>query len=73
MNKIHGFIKNEDKPCKYKWVNSFVSVFLVLHVNEIFLNGNDIPYITENKNFIVIIVLHKTLRKSISHNKNKDL
>ena len=58
---MHGFIENEDEPCKYKWVNSSVSVFLDLYVNEIFLIENDISYITENKDFAVIIIFHKRL------------
>ena len=61
MIKMHGFIENEDKLCKYKWVNSSMSVFLVLYVNEILLIKNDILYITGNKDFIVIIILHKGL------------
>ena len=55
---MHGFIENEEKSCKYKWVNSSVSVFLILYMNEILLIENDIPYITENKGFAVIIVLY---------------
>ena len=70
---MHGFIENEDKPYKYKWVNSSVSVLFILYMNEIFLIKNDIPYIIENKGFAVIIVLHKGLRKSISHSRDKDL
>ena len=58
---MHGFIENEEEPYRYKWINSSVSVFLVLYENEIFLIENDIPYITENKSFIIIIILHKRL------------
>ena len=60
---MHGFIENEEGPCKYKWVNSSMSVFLILYVNKIFLIENDISYITENKDFSIIIVLHKRLEK----------
>ena len=41
-----------------------MSVFLVLYMNEIFLIKNDIPYITGNKSFTVIIVLHKDFEKA---------
>ena len=61
MIKIHYFVENKEEPCKYKWVNSSMSIFLVLYVNEIFLIENDIPCITENKDFAIIIVLHKGL------------
>ena len=50
-----------------------MSVFLSLYVNKIFLIKNDIPYITGNKGFTVIIVLHKGLEKSIPHPKDEDL
>ena len=70
---MYGFIENEEEPCKYKWVNSSMSVFLVLYVNKIFLIKNDISYITENKNFAIIIVFHKGLEKSISYPRDEDL
>ena len=70
---MHGFVENEEELCKYKWINNSMSIFLVQHVNEIFLIENDIPYITENKGFTIIIVLHKGLRKSISHPRDEDL
>ena len=73
MNKTHGFIENEEEPCKYKWVNSYMSVFLILYMNKIFLIGNDIPCIIGNKYFAIIIVLHKRLWKSISHLRDEDL
>ena len=73
MIKTYGFVENEEKSYKYKWVNSFMSVFLILFVNEILLIENDIPYITENKSFDVIIVLHKELKKGISHPRDEDL
>ena len=57
---MHGFIEYEEKPYKYKWINSSVSVFFILYMNKIFLIENDIPYITDNKGFAVII-LHKGL------------
>ena len=60
---MHDFIENEEEPCKYKWVNSSVSIFIILYVNEILLIENDISYITENKDFSIIIVLHKRLEK----------
>ena len=56
---MHGFIENEKESYKYKWVNSSMSIFLVLYVIKIFLIKNDISYITGNKDFTVIIVLHK--------------
>ena len=70
---MHVFVENEEKSCKYKWVNSSMSVFLILYVNKIFLIKNDIFYITENKNFAIIIILHKGLGKSISHPRDEDL
>ena len=73
MIKTHDFVENEEEPCKYKWVNSSVSIFLVLYVNKIFLIKNNIFYITENKDFTIIIVLHKGLWKNISHPGDKDL
>ena len=73
MIKIHGFVKKEEELCKYKWINSSMSIFLVLYVNEIFLIENDIPYIIENKDFTIIIILHKELEKSISHLRDEDL
>ena len=70
---MHVFNENEEELCKYKWVNSYVSLFLILYVNKIFLIENDIPYIIENKGFVVIIVLHKGLEKSIPHPRDEDL
>ena len=70
---MHSFVKNEEESYKYKWVNSFVSVFLILYVNEIFLIENDISYIIENKGFAIIIVLHKKIWKSIPHLRDEDL
>ena len=73
MIKMHGFTENDDKPCKYKWVKNSMSVFLILYMNKIFLIGNDILYIIGNKGFAIIIVLHKELRKSISHPRDEDI
>ena len=69
---MHGFVENEEESWKYKWVNSSVSVFLILYVNKIFLIKNDIFYIIENKDFTFIIVLHKELEKSIPHPRDED-
>ena len=69
---MHGFVENEEEPCKYKWINSSMSIFLILYMNKIFLIKNDTPYITGNKSF-AIIILHKGLRKSISHPRDEDL
>ena len=60
---MHGFVENEEKSYKYKWINSSVSVFLILYVNKILLIENDISYTTGNKDFAVIIILHKGLWK----------
>ena len=60
---MYDFIENEEESCKYKWVNSSMSVFFVLYMNKIFLMDNDIPYIIGNKGFTIIIVLHKGFRK----------
>ena len=73
MIKTHNFVENEEECCKYKWINSFMSVFLILYVNKILLIENGIPYITGNKDFTIIIVLHKRLEKSIPHLKDEDL
>ena len=73
MIKSYGFVENEEEPYKYKWYNSSVSVFFVLYMNEILLIENDIPYIIGNKNFAIIIILHKGHEKSISHPKDEDL
>ena len=73
MIKIHGFIGNEEEPCKYKWVNSSVSVFLILYVNEILLIENNILYITGNKDFTIIIILHKGFGKSTPYSRDEDL
>ena len=70
---MHGFIENEEESYKYRWVNSSVSLFLILYVNEFFLIKNGIPYIIENKSFTIIIVLHKGLEKSIPHPRDEDL
>ena len=70
---MHDFVENEEEHCKYKWVNSSMSIFFILYVNKILLMENDISYITENKDFTIIIVLHKRLRKSISHLRDEDL
>ena len=70
---MHGFIKNEKKSCKYKWVNSSMSVFLILYMNKILLIENNISYIIENLGFTVIIILYKGLEKGISHLRDEDL
>ena len=70
---MHNFIENEEEPYKYKWVDSSVSVFLVVYMNNFFLIENDISYIIENKGFAVIIALHKRLGKSIHHPRDEDL
>ena len=67
---MHDFVENEEEPCKYKWIDSSMNVFLILYMNKIFLIKNDISYITENKDFAVIIVLHKGFEKSISYSKD---
>ena len=41
--KMHGFIKNGEEPCIYKWANGPVVVFLILYVDDILLIENDIP------------------------------
>ena len=42
-------------------------------MNEILLIKNDIPDIIENKDFTIIIILHKGLGKSIPHPSDEDL
>ena len=73
MIQTYDFIENEEKSCKYKWVNSFVSIFFILYVNKIFLIKNNISYIIGNKNFTVIIVLHKRFGENIPHLRDEDL
>ena len=70
---MHGLVEHEDEPCKYKWVDSSMSIFFILYVNEILLIRNDIPYIIRNKSFILIIILYKGSAKSIPHPKDKNL
>ena len=70
---MHSFVENEEESCKYKWVNSSVSIFLILYVNKIFLIENDISYIIGNKDFTIIIILHKRFEKSIPHPRDEDL
>ena len=70
---MYSFIENEEESYKYKWVNSSVSVFLILYVNKILLIENDILYITKNKGFAIIIIFYKGLGKSIPHPRDKDL
>ena len=41
--KEFEFIKNEDEPCVYTKVSGTAVVFLVLHVDDILIIGNDIP------------------------------
>ena len=45
--KLHGFIRNGEKPCIYKWVNGFVIVFLVLFVDDVLLVMNEITALQE--------------------------
>ena len=40
--KTYGFIKNEEKPCIYKYVNKSMIVFLILYVDDILLIKNNI-------------------------------
>ena len=70
---MHGFIENKEETYKYKWINSSMSIFLILYVNKIFLIKNDIPYIMRNKDFAIIIAFYKGLWKSIFHPRNEDL
>ena len=58
---MHGFIENKEETYKYKWINSSMSIFLILYVNKIFLIKNDIPYIMRNKDFAIIIAFYKGL------------
>jgi hypothetical protein len=55
--KGFGFIKNVEEPCVYMKVSGSVVIFLVLHVDDILLIGNDIP---------MIEVVKSSLRKSFS-------
>jgi hypothetical protein len=41
--KGFGFIKNVEGPCVYKKVSGSAVVFLIMYVDDILLNGNDIP------------------------------
>jgi hypothetical protein len=55
--KGFGFIKNVEEPCIYKRVSGSTVVFLVLHVDDILLIGNNIPMMEGVKS---------SLRKSFS-------
>jgi hypothetical protein len=55
--KGFGFIKNVEEPCIYKKVSGSTVVFLVLHVDDILLIGNNIPMMEGVKS---------SLRKSFS-------
>ena len=46
---MHGFIKNGEESCIYKWANGPVVVFLVLYVDDILLIGNDVPALQDIK------------------------
>ena len=50
--KQYGFIKNEDEPCVYKKVSGSMIVFLVLYVDDILLNGIDIPTLQQVKSWL---------------------
>ena len=66
-------LRTKKNPANINGINSSMSIFLVLYVNEILLIKNDILYITGNKGFTIIIVLHKRLGKSIPHPRDEDL
>lgn len=44
--------KNVDKPYVYKKINKNKVAFLVLYVDDILLNGNDVEYLTDIKNWL---------------------
>ena len=50
--KEFGFIQNENDPCVYKKVSWSHVAFLVLYVNDILLNGNDIPSLQAVKTWL---------------------
>ena len=50
--KIHGFIKNEEKPYIYKWAIGSVVIFFVLYVDDILLIKNDIPILQSVKTWL---------------------
>ncbi|KAK8593425.1 hypothetical protein V6N12_045507 [Hibiscus sabdariffa] len=47
--KEFGFIRNEDEPCVYKSFSGSIVSFLILHVDDILIIGNDIPTIQSVK------------------------
>ena len=50
--KSYGFDQNVDKPCVYKKINKGKVVFLVFHVDDILLIGNDVGYLTDVKTWL---------------------
>jgi hypothetical protein len=55
--KGFGFIKNPEEPCIYKKISGSAIVFLILHVDDILLIGNNISMLKDMKS---------SLRKSFS-------
>ena len=60
---MHDFIENEEKFCKYKWVNSSVSVFLILYVDKFFLIGMTFFTLQRIKVLLLSLLSIKYLRK----------
>ena len=52
VSACRGFIQNEDEPCVYKKVSGSHVAFLVLYVDDIFLIGNDIPFLQAVKTWL---------------------
>ena len=52
MIKTFDFIKNEEEPCVYKRVSGSAITFLILHVDDILLIGNDVPMLTTVKRWL---------------------
>ena len=50
--KIYSFVRNGEEPYVYKWANDYIVIFLVLHMDDIFLVGNDIPTLQSVKLWI---------------------
>ena len=47
--RMYGFVRNEEEPYIYQWLNDSVVVFLILYVDDILLIKNDIPTLQEIK------------------------
>ncbi|KAK1441290.1 hypothetical protein QVD17_07137 [Tagetes erecta] len=50
--KEFGFVKNEDEPCVYRKASESSISFLILYVDDILIIGNNIPMLSEVKQWL---------------------